>query len=252
MELYFTFIGGDCWTIEIDNKFKIACDPALTPKGTKYDYRGSKVKRVEEPIYNSETFKNVKIWLLTSNRFDRIDELGINLMEEDSKIIARKECGKLLREKKNANLYFLDWYKKRELEIKGYYISIEAIPSYKEGGFMSRASSNEINGYFIIIRKNEDIRRIYFTGDTIYHEKIVKELIMYKIDVIIANIGQVKCGAWSGTKTMDIVMLNSFINNLTPGKVLPIHLEDFSNNTISKKDIEKYINPVIKGERIKI
>lgn len=252
MELNFNFIGGACWVINIDNKFKIACDPALLPKGTKYDYRGNKIKRLDGPIYTDKTFENVKIWLLTTNRFDRIDEKGIDFIDDDCKIIVRKESGKLLRDKKNANLYFLDWYKKREFEIRGYNIFIQALPSYRGGGFMSKPSSNKINGYLVSIEKNMNVKKIYVTGDTIFHENILKELITHKIDIIIANVGQVKTGSWSAAKTMDIVMLNSFIRILSPEKVLPIHLEDFSNYDSTKKDIEKYINPVKKGENIKI
>ncbi len=250
MELKFTYVGGTCWVLEVDNKLKIACDPALNPKDTKYNYKGLKSKRLEDPIYNDKTFESVKIWLLTSPRFEHIDEKGMEKIQKESKIICRKECGALLRDYKNVNIHFLDWYKKINLEVLGYKVIIEGVPSYGGGGLFSRLTGKKSNGYLLIISKQEDRKIIFITGNTFYHDNIGKMLVGYPIDLMIANVGQVK--RTSGVQTMDVIGLNHFINLLNPKRLIPIHLNDYSHYSTRREIVEKFINIIKPGETIEI
>ncbi|MGL4628834.1 hypothetical protein [uncultured Cetobacterium sp.] len=236
MELKFKFLGKSCWVLEVDKKFKIGCNPSFLIK------KGEDIKFVGP---EDESFKNVKLWLLTECSPNHFDEEGAKVIEEDSKIISRKECGKLLRDKKNSNIDFLDWFKKREVEIKGYKIIIEVVPAYKGGGFLSNPISGKVNGYFLtIFNKNSEVKRIYITGDTIYAENIIKTLIYYPVDTMIANIGRIKNNYFSDDKTMDLVMLNSFIRTLNPENVITI----FSKGEAARKEMRKYIDIIELGE----
>ncbi|MGL4653747.1 MBL fold metallo-hydrolase [Cetobacterium sp.] len=236
MELKFKFLGKACWTLEIDKNFKIGCDPSFLIK------KGDDVKLIGA---EDESFKNIKLWLITECSANHFDEEGAKVIEENSKIITRKECGKFLRDKKNSNIDFLDWFKKREIEIKDYKIIIEVIPTYKGGGFLSNPILGKANGYFLtIISKKGEVKRIYITGDTIYTESIIKTLIYYTVDIMIANIGRIKNSYFSDDKTMDLVMLNSFIRTLNPSEVVTI----FSKGEVARKEMKKYIDLIEVGE----
>lgn len=236
MELKFKFLGRSCWFIEVDKKFKIASNPSFNEK------KGDKINIVGS---TDEALKNIKLWLITECSPNNFDEKGAKVIEDDAKIIARKECGQFLRDKKNANIYFLDWFKKRELEIKGYRLIVEVIPTYRGGGFLSNPILGKANGYLLtIVDREGKAKRIYITGDTIYQENIIKTLIYYPINILIANIGHIKNSYFTGEKTMDLVMLNSFIRTLNPEEVITI----FSKGESSRKELKKYIELIEIGE----
>lgn len=236
MELKFKFLGRSCWFIEVDKKFKIASNPSFNEK------KGDKINIVGS---TDEALKNIKLWLITECSPNNFDEEGAKVIEDDAKIIARKECGQFLRDKKNANIYFLDWFKKRELEIKGYRVIVEVIPTYRGGGFLSNPILGKANGYLLtIVDREGKAKRIYITGDTIYQENIIKTLIYYPINILIANIGHIKNSYFTGEKTMDLVMLNSFIRTLNPEEVITI----FSKGESSRKELKKYIELIEIGE----
>ncbi|WP_418964544.1 MBL fold metallo-hydrolase [Cetobacterium sp.] len=236
MELKFKFLGRSCWFIEVDKKFKIASNPSFNEK------KGDKINIVGS---TDEALKNIKLWLITECSPNNFDEEGAKVIEDDAKIIARKECGQFLRDKKNANIYFLDWFKKRELEIKGYRLIVEVIPTYRGGGFLSNPILGKANGYLLtIVDREGKAKRIYITGDTIYQENIIKTLIYYPINILIANIGHIKNSYFTGEKTMDLVMLNSFIRTLNPEEVITI----FSKGESSRKELKKYIELIEIGE----
>lgn len=240
MELKFKFLGKSCWYIDIDKKFKIASNPSFDEK------KGSDIKFIQA---TDESFKNIKLWLITECGPNNFDAEGAKVIEDDAKIITRKECGQFLRDKKNANIYFLDWFKKKELEIKGYRIIVEVIPTYKGGGFLSNPVQGKANGYLLtIIDKEGKIKRIYITGNTIYQENIIKTLIYYSINILIANIGHVKNSYFTGEKTMDLVMLNSFIRMLNPEEVITI----FPKGESARKEMKKYIDLIEVGEEKEI
>lgn len=236
MELKFKFLGRSCWFIEVDKKFKIASNPSFNEK------KGDKINIVGS---TDEALKNIKLWLITECSPNNFDEKGAKVIEDDAKIIARKECGQFLRDKKNANIYFLDWFKKRELEIKGYRLIVEVIPTYRGGGFLSNPILGKANGYLLtIVDREGKAKRIYITGDTIYQENIIKTLIYYPINILIANIGHIKNSYFTGEKTMDLVMLNSFIRTLNPEEIITI----FSKGESSRKELKKYIELIEIGE----
>lgn len=240
MELKFKFLGKSCWYIDVDKKFKIASNPSFDEK------KGSDIKFIRA---TDESFKNIKLWLITECSPNNFDVEGAKIIEDDAKIITRKECGQFLRDKKNANIYFLDWFKKKELEIKGYRIIVEVIPTYKGGGFLSNPIQGKANGYLLtIIDKEGKIKRIYITGNTIYQENIIKTLIYYPINILIANIGHIKNSYFTGEKTMDLVMLNSFIRTLNPEEIITI----FSKGENARKELKKYINLIEVGEEKEI
>lgn len=226
MNFKFKYYGNYFWTLEIDNLLKIGCDPYL-------------LKEIDQ------NFKDVHCWFITENSKHHFNDIGSNLIANTSKIIARKEAGKLLWSHKNSNISFLNWFNKIKLEIKGYTLYIEAVPCYKGNSLLSKSSLKKVNGYLITIIKNGKSKTVYITGDTVYNKTIVNHLAYYVIDIIIANVSEIKANFFSGANSMDLPMLNTFIQELKPKTTIPLFRVDPSLNRLSNMKIVKINEEII-------
>ena len=242
MKLDFNLVGSATWVLDVDNKFKIGCDPALAPKGTKYMYKGLKTSRVIAPIYNNNTFNNVKLWLITHGHFDHLDKKGLDVIESGSKVVSHNNAAKLLEHKFNLDISYLKWNENKNYSIEGYEIDVEAIPAVHGMNIIAKMLMGGVNGYLIRISKDKESRTIYITADAVYSEEIVNKLKGKKIDVLVANLGQAKSKMIGGPFTMNVKMLNQFITELNPKIILPIHINDFAHFETSKSDLQKIIN----------
>lgn len=242
MKLDFNLVGSGTWVLNIDNKFKIGCDPALAPKGTKYIYKGLKTSRVVAPVYNEETFDNVKLWLITHGHFDHIDEKGLEVIKDKAKVVSHKNANKLLKKKANIDIDYIKWDEGKSYTIGEYKVEVIAIPAVHGMNTLAKLLMGGVNGYLITIKKGNESMRIYTTADAVYSDEIVARLKDKKIDVLIANLGQAKSQMIGGPFTMNVDMLNEFIRKLNPKVVLPIHINDFEHFETTNKDLERIIN----------
>jgi L-ascorbate metabolism protein UlaG (beta-lactamase superfamily) len=257
MELNFNLIGCSTWVMDIDNKFKIGCDPSLAPKGTKYIYKGLKTSRVKDPVYNENTFEDVKVWVLTHGHFDHIDEKGLTVIKDGSQVVSHKNCSKILKKRENIDVTYLQWYEKKNIEVGEYKIEIEAIPALHGDNLLAKILMGGVNGYLITLSHGEEKKTIYVTSDAVFTEEIVAALKNKQIDILIANLGQAKSKMIGGPFTMNVKMLNKFMRALNPTLTLPIHTDDFAHFETSKSDLSKIEQKnkakiLANGESIKI
>jgi len=248
MELSFNLVGGACWVIDVDKKFKIGCDPALAPKGTKYSYKGLKTSRIKPPVYNETTFDNVKVWILTHGHFDHIDKEGVNVIQDESIVVSIKNCSKLLKDRDKIDVSYIDWYQKKNIEIENYQIEIQAIPAFHGTNLFARMLMGKVNGYLLTISNGTEDKSVYVTSDTVFHEEIISALKNHKIDVLIANLGNIKSDMWGGPFTMNTIMLDNFIKELKPTTTIPIHIDDFAHYETSRLELKNEMKVLENGE----
>lgn len=229
MQIDLNVIGGATWVLNVDNKFKIACDPVLAPINTEYNSIFLKSKRIKSPVYDESTFQNVKVWLITHNHFDHVDTWGLKKILKKDCVVSNKNSYKLLNKTNNENTIILDWYETQNLKIQDITLDIQAMPAFHGNNFFTRNLMGKVNGYLLKIRNNDFKKTIYITSDTVFSNSIAKNLKNQDIDILIANMGQVKSKMWGGPLTMDISMLNRFIGSLNPEITIPIHIDDFSH-----------------------
>lgn len=60
MDIVFSWIDGATFVIETEG-LRIACDPALAPKGSVADFFWFKSIRLNNPVYDDKTFNNIDI-----------------------------------------------------------------------------------------------------------------------------------------------------------------------------------------------
>jgi L-ascorbate metabolism protein UlaG (beta-lactamase superfamily) len=98
MEVEFQSIGGATFVITIGD-LKIACDPVLCAKGTILDFFWFKSRRVESPVFDNTTFKDVDLWLITHNHADHLDDAGLSVIGHHSTVVCNKNSFRKLAEK---------------------------------------------------------------------------------------------------------------------------------------------------------
>jgi len=237
MELNFSLVGNATWVLDVDKKFKIGCDPALSPEGTKYGPQGLMPQRIRSPVYDERTFDNVKIWLLTHGHFDHLDEKGLGLIQDGSSVVSHKNCSDVLKNRKNLNISYLTWHQKNVIEIEKYHIEIEAVPAVHGTTFLTKTLMGGVNGYLVTIRHDKDTKTIYVSSDTVFVPEIPAALHNRNIDLFIPNMGQAQLKMIGGPITMNMEMLKKFMSELKPTLTLPVHVDDFSHFGTSRSEL---------------
>ncbi|MCX7920925.1 MAG: MBL fold metallo-hydrolase [Clostridia bacterium] len=237
MNLKFFHVGGACWVLYVDEKIKLACDPFLAPAGTEYNFKVFTSTRTKPPIYDESLFDGIDIWFITHSHADHIDEMGIDKMDKNSITVAQKSLLKLLSKDRFSNLYILDWEQAKSFDVEGYKIDIRAVPAYHGSNFITRTLAGKVNGYFVTITRGADKKSVYITSDTIYHTEVIESIRGKDIDIMIANLGEVRPKSFGGPLTMSVSMLQKFIHELQPKIAIPIHIDDFSHYTTTKEDL---------------
>lgn len=246
MEIQFNYIGGATFILNID-QLKIACDPVLCSKGSIQDFFWFKSERLEEPVYDEATFKDIDLWLITHNHEDHLDAIGLSKINSHSKVICNKNASSTLYKSGISDLTILDWYNSSKFTLKGYSIEIKAIPAIHGINPVSALFAGKGNGYCMRISKGNKTISIYMTGDTVFKSKIIQTLKDINIDLIIANMGAAQQGHWIMTLTLNAKMLKKLMDKLRPQIVIPVHHGTFKH----------YVEPIdcviaLQDDRIKI
>lgn len=229
MDLELNIVGGATWILNVDNIFKIGCDPVLAPRGTEYNFKFFKSKRVKGPVYDDSTFENVQIWLITHEHTDHLDEHGIKKICNKNHIICNRNSQKLLKSGQINDFTTLNWHESHIIKIHDYVVNIQAIPAYHGNNYLTRKLAGQVNGYIIKINDGRVEKSIYATSDTVFDENIIKYFEKQNTDVLIANMGEVRSNKWGGPLTMNISMLEMFKKYIKPKHVIPVHIDDFSH-----------------------
>ena len=237
MNIKFLHVGVATCILDIDGKVKIGIDPALAPLNHKIVFKTFDSVRIKSPKYQETTFKDIDIWLITHPHEDHIDSFGKEVISSVSTVICDNNTknSTILNDKK---LNILQWGEDYLFSKADYSIKITAIPAYHGNSWISRTLVGKVNGYLLEISDSFCKKYIYFTGDTVYHKNILQRL-PNKIDILIANLGNVRSENLGGPLTMNLEMLNFFIRNLNPDKVIPIHIDDFSHYETSRIDVQQ-------------
>jgi metal-dependent hydrolase (beta-lactamase superfamily II) len=104
---------------------------------------------VKDPTYNKNTFDDVKVWVLTHVHFDHIEKKGLNVIKDGSQVVSHKNCFKILKKRENLDVTYLQWYEKKNIEVREYKIEIEAIYALHGGNLLAKVLMGGVNGYLI-------------------------------------------------------------------------------------------------------
>lgn len=245
--IHFKWIGCATWVLNIDD-LKIACDPVLCPKNTVQTYApGLKSKRLTEPVFDEDDFKDIDIWLISHEHEDHLDEQGLSKIDPESIIIANKKAKKTLQTIHPENLNIVQCDQVLTFKIDGLTVEITAMPAVHASNSLMAFLLGGGNGYWINIKKKDAVLKIYVSGDTINHKKVINALHGCKADILIANIGAPFQNAFGGPFTFTTKTLQSVVDTIKPDIILPVHFGTFSHFRESSSTIKAWTD-----ERVKI
>lgn len=233
MDIQFQWVGGATFILSAGD-LKIACDPVLCKKGTMQDYFWFTSERLEEPVYDENTFRDIDLWLITHDHEDHLDSPGLSVISPDSRVVSNRNASKLLRKQGIRDLTELSWNQRITYAVKGYQIEIVSVPAIHGVNPLSAFFAGRGNGYYITLSNDQGKVSIYITGDTVYKRRTIHSLDGKKIDLMVPNMGAAKAGSWIMTLTLNSDMLLKMMGKLNPTRVIPVHYGTF----------EHYIEPV--------
>ena len=239
MNIEFKWVGGSTWILKIQN-LKIACDPVLCPAGTIQDYKLFKTKRLEDPVFAEDDFENIDLWLITHGHEDHLDQAGLSRIKQGCQVVTHKNALARLRKIKEAEIKVLSWGERASYEIKGFNISLEAIPAVHGVNPIVALLAGGVNGYWLDISARDASRSIYVTADTVSHSKVIQALQGRHADFLIPNMGAAKKGSWMGTLTLSANMLRRITNIIKPNLCIPVHFGTF----------EHYVEPITEVKKL--
>lgn len=253
MEINFTWVGGATFVIETGG-LRIACDPSLAEEGTIADFFWFKSVRLNNPVYDQNTFNNIDMWLLTHAHLDHLDKSGMAAIGSKSIKIGTKEVARCLVKNGLSGVEILEWGELRKYSFGSVKVEVMAVPAIHGINPVSAFFAGKVNGYLLKIIRHDSEFTTYITGDTVYDQRIFKKVHFPKIDLMIPNMGAAQKGSWIMNLTLDAKMLRRLIAKMNPDIVIPVHFEAYSHYnesikaTASLKDNRiKILNP---GEKV--
>ena len=233
MKITLKRIGGATFILSL-NDLRIACDPALSARGTVHDFFWFRSERIEEPVYSPGDFDGIDLWLVTHNHLDHLDPQGLAQINENSAVVSNRNAAGLLVKQGIKSLAVLDWGETKGFHFREYDIRVTAVPAVHGVNPVSAFFAGRGNGYFLEISTGGERVGVYITGDTVYKRRFRKIFRDRKTDILIPNMGAAKQGSWIMTLTLNAKMLWKLMNDVDPALVVPVHYGTF----------EHYIEPV--------
>lgn len=249
MKLKIDYVGNATHTLHIDEAIKIGLDPTLAPKGSSL---GFGIIRLIDPQLNAGVFENVDLWLITHPHLDHIDDQGLAYIKKEASVVASSNSKKILN-KAGIQAQYLSHHETYTFEKSGYKIKITAIPAYHgHGGFVIKLMGI-VNGYYLEIQKDNEVKTVYIPSDTVYHQKLLEHLKTHNIqnvDLLIANLGAAKAPlpVTRYPITMDLAELQKLAQTVSAKHVLPIHIDDYSHFRTTKEEVSKVYEVLHSGD----
>ena len=227
------WIGGATWIFRVGD-LTIACDPVLCPAGTVQHYGWFRSRRLEDPVYTSEDFRDVDLWLITHAHEDHLDAAGLAQISPTAHVVTHASALPTLRHRRARTVTVLNWRQSYHLTTKRCQMTIEAMPAIHGVNPVSAYFAGGVNGYWITIHSDSATGSVYATGDTVAAKPVLKALQGRRVDVLIPYMGAAKQGSLIMALTLSADMLRTLMEVVTPAVTIPVHFGTF----------EHYVEPI--------
>jgi len=254
VQIDFYHVGAGTFLLRVDQQLKIGCDPVLNPAGTAYDFKLFKSTRVKDPVYDPVELQDVDLWLITHNHADHIDPPGCEAISSEATVILQKHALPMFKSRKSGQTLALEWKEALTVERDGYRLKIEALPAFHGSRWWMRLLVGRVNGYYLTIsREQKESFSVYITADTVYHPALKAALRKRRVNLMVANMGEVLKGVWGAPLTLSPAMLKRMDREIGPEQVIPIHYDDFSHYRTDPQILAQEGFPVLpRGEWVRV
>ena len=248
-----TWIGGATVVIQL-NSLKIVCDPVLCKNGAIQDYRYFKSMRMDDPVYDEETFKNIDVLLITHFHLDHFDNIAKSVIKSD--VAITNEYNREIYTNKQIVLQNNETFSET---IKDTKISITSVAAVHGRNKIIGNLVGKNTGYVIELENQNKKNVVYITGDDVF-KKQKKQLAGKHIDVIIVYAGSASVGSGLLGRVLgritnnqsDVMKLNKAYK---PTHLLPVHFGTFSHyqeKNYSKESLGTNVLLLTPGDSVEI
>ncbi|HWV73943.1 MAG TPA: MBL fold metallo-hydrolase [Pseudosphingobacterium sp.] len=237
-EINVTYLGGPTVILEIAG-LRLMTDPTLDPAGETFNINGKPAYSKTEGPAKVEIGKIDAILLSHDQHGDNLDNGGRKFLETVPKTYTTKAGAERL--KGNA-IGLAPW----ETTILDNKVTITSTPA-RHGPAGSEHITGDVTGF---IASTKDIQ-IYFTGDTVFYDRItaVAEKFMPKYVFVFAGAAKPR-GPFNVTMSTNDAIDTAFV--FPQATIIPVHFEGWSHYTETGDMLKQSFNAFGIADRLKI
>ncbi|KAK3294194.1 beta-lactamase superfamily domain-containing protein [Chaetomium fimeti] len=220
-----THIGTATAILDIDG-VTFLTDPFFSPAGTTFPAEaGHTLHTYEDPALRPDQLPPIDAVLLShENHPDNLDEPGRRLLD-GRRVVTTRDGARNLAPRPGV-LGFADW-QEREVRIAGKVFTVTATPcthwpGHECVGFVVRAED-------FGVAPDGRLNAVYFSGDTVYRDDLVRVADKYHVAVALVNLGK---ATFDGLEiTMDGRQAARLFRDLKADVLVPMHYESWDHFT---------------------
>jgi L-ascorbate metabolism protein UlaG (beta-lactamase superfamily) len=220
-----TFIGTATTLLHL-GPFTVLTDPNFLHRGQHaYLGRGLTAKRVTEPAMSIDELPPLDAVVLSHLHGDHFDRVARRGLTRDAPIVTTTHAAGRLR-RFGFSTVGLDTWEEHTLERDGHRLTVQSLPGVHAYGVLGKLLP-PVMGSLLRWTDNGQVRRtLYQTGDTLTgpHLREIRER-HPSIDGAVVHLGGTR--VLFSTVTMDAEQGVDFVRRVDPGRVVPVHFDDY-------------------------
>lgn len=248
------WIGGPTSILQLGS-FKILTDPMLGGK-SKESFRikvhpntgelNAAIERYTDPAEFDNS--NFDLLLISHPHPDHIDEKAINTLDKNIQTITTMSSLEQIKTWGFKNSKGLEWNDNLILKKGKETLTINAVQAMHADSEPLNTSLGKVNGYVIEYASGKSIYRIYWSGDTVWFDKINDLKKFGKLDLFIPDMGAVGYGK----RGLSAAACLKIIEALDPKRIIPVHHTTFSHYTEPISVLEDLISKTKYKKRLSV
>jgi L-ascorbate metabolism protein UlaG (beta-lactamase superfamily) len=220
-----TFIGTATTLIRLGS-FTLLTDPNFLHRGQRaYLGKGLWSRRLTEPAMQPEDLPRLDAVVLSHLHGDHFDRVAKAQLSRTPPVVttpsAARRLGRWGFDSRGLNTWATE-----TLRRDGQTLTIEALPAIHARGIMGALLPPVMGSLLEHSVAGGPTRRVYVSGDTLTGEHISEIARRHPdIDVAVVHLGGTR--VLMHTVTMDAEQATDFIQRVRPGRVIPVHYDDY-------------------------
>ena len=243
--LRITLIGGPTALIEIDG-FRILTDPTFDAPGA-YQLPHVKLEKLSGPARESEAIGKVDAVLLSHDQHaDNLDHSGKDFLTKADRVLTTVAGAKRLGGRAEG---LAPWAATELTGNKGHSLTVTATPA-RHGPAGIEPLSGDVIG-FVLTSKDNNIRPIYISGDTVWYDGVAEVARRFKAGVVLPFAGAAQTrGPFH--LTMDTNDTIETARAFPDAVIVPLHIDGWAHFRQNANDLRASFDTLGFGPRLKI
>ena len=221
-----TFVGNATTLLRLGS-FTLLTDPNFLRKGQRaYLGNGLWTRRLREPAMQPADLPPLDVVVLSHLHGDHFDRVARRGLTRDTPVVTTPEAARRLARWGFETAALRTW-QVHELSTGEERLTIESLPAVHARGALGRLLPT-VMGSWVEHRVGQALRhRLYISGDTLTGDHVDDIRRRHPVtDVAVVHLGGTR--VLFSTVTMDAGQGVDFVRRVDPGRVVPVHFDDYT------------------------